>query len=67
MDTDEAVVLKPAAGTHNLGRFMTGYEQFSGVAMQWVLFGDGGYVERPPGGVLRNFAACSTVNSTSEQ
>lgn len=33
MDTDEAVVLKPAAGTLNLGNFLSRFEAYSGVVM----------------------------------
>ena len=64
MDTDEAIVLKPAAGTHNLGKFLSGYEEHSAIVMQWVIFGSSGHIERPAGGVTRNYVQCSTVNST---
>lgn len=38
--------------------FLQQYEQYGGLAVNWVIFGSSGHTVRPRGGVLVNYRAC---------
>lgn len=49
-------------GTSNrvrdINTFMQQYEQYGGLAVNWIIFGSSGHKSRPHGGVLVNYHAC---------
>ncbi|KAF8066394.1 glycosyltransferase family 92 protein [Scenedesmus sp. PABB004] len=42
----------------SLGAFLSRYEYYAALGVNWVLFGSGGLAERPPGGPLASYTAC---------
>ena len=59
MDSDEFIVLRKKAKTHDLREFLRRYEDIGCLAIQWRIFGTSGNVLRPRGGVLRNYYRCA--------
>ena len=43
---------------HDINTFMQQYEQYGGLAVNWMIFGSSGHKSRPRGGVLVNYHAC---------
>lgn len=57
-DDDEYIVLKPAAGTHSLAEFLTPYEDYGGLAVNWQMISSSEHVSRPSGKVTDNYVQC---------
>lgn len=58
LDVDEFVVLRKDAGTNDIGTFLTDYESYGGLAVEWRVFGSAGFDKEPVGGMIRNFDKC---------
>ncbi|KAI8476984.1 MAG: glycosyltransferase family 92-domain-containing protein, partial [Monoraphidium minutum] len=58
IDGDEFLMFKNGSRTRNIEQFMTDYEQYGGLAVNWVIFGSSGHQVRPAGGVLINYRSC---------
>ncbi|WIA32746.1 hypothetical protein OEZ86_005931 [Tetradesmus obliquus] len=67
IDADEFIVLQDAAGTNNINDFMRGYDQYGGLALNWVVFGSSGHKQRPHGGVLVNYRQCLPLQQEQNQ
>lgn len=55
-DTDEFLVIKEANQT--LVDIVARYPNAGGLALNWMLFGSSGHIQRPTGGVLANYNQC---------
>jgi hypothetical protein len=60
-------VLHDAAGADNINDFMRGYDQYGGLALNWVVFGSSGHKQRPHGGVLVNYRQCLPLQQEQNQ
>ena len=73
LDVDEFVVLHTAADAADtetqqdateaqarpdIRALLSQYEAFGGLALNWVMFGSNGHLQRPRGGVLVSYHAC---------
>lgn len=58
IDADEFVVLTEAGQAPSLPALLQQHERHAGLALHWQLFGSGGLMERPPGGVLASYTHC---------
>ncbi|KAF6251769.1 glycosyltransferase family 92-domain-containing protein [Scenedesmus sp. NREL 46B-D3] len=67
VDADEFIVLQGAAGADNINDFMRGYDQYGGLALNWVVFGSSGHKQRPQGGVLVNYRQCLPLQQEQNQ
>lgn len=47
-----------AARAADISTFLQQYEQYGGLAVNWVIFGSSGHTVRPRGGVLVNYHTC---------
>eukprot|EP00887_Chlorella_sp_A99_P002865 scaffold6.g2865.t1 len=57
-DLDEFVILRGEAAGMDLPSFLTDFQPFGGLCVNWRLFGSSGHVNRPAGGVLANYWKC---------
>jgi hypothetical protein len=46
---------------------MRGYDQYGGLALNWVVFGSSGHKQRPQGGVLVNYRQCLPMQQEQNQ
>ena len=60
MDVDEFIV--PEAKNTSIPDVLKNYEQYGGLALNWLRFGTSGFNRRPPGGVLESYTKCSLNN-----
>jgi hypothetical protein len=60
-------VLHDAAGTDNINDFMRGFDQYGGLALNWVVFGSSAHKQRPHGGVLVNYRQCLPLQQEQNQ
>lgn len=67
IDADEFIVFHDKAGTNNIAEFMKQYDQYGGLAINWVVFGSSGYKTRPQGGVLVNYRQCLPLDQEQNQ
>lgn len=81
IDVDEFIVLQqqhtePAgrsgsdgggAARQDINQFMRQYEQYGGLAINWLMFGSSGHKEQPAGGVLLNYQDCLPVGSVENR
>lgn len=58
IDADEFLL---PLGEKGLKEILRGFEDFPGLAVNWIYFGSNGHLERPEGGVLRNFTKRAAV------
>ncbi|GBG00103.1 hypothetical protein Rsub_12844 [Raphidocelis subcapitata] len=58
IDGDEFIMLRNESRTDNIEEFLTDYDQYGGLAVNWMIFGSSGHLVRPHGGVLVNYRAC---------
>ena len=56
LDTDEFIVLKNKSET--IIDLVDRYQDFGGLTLNWMYIGSNGHINRPPGGVLRNYNQC---------
>ncbi|KAK9803282.1 hypothetical protein WJX72_006976 [[Myrmecia] bisecta] len=56
MDADEFLVLKP--GYTQLPDLLREYEDYGGLAINWIMFGSSGHVTRPKGSTLTAYSKC---------
>lgn len=56
-DADEFIVVVDK--TKRIPDVLKDYEKYGGVALNWMMFGSSGHVEKPPGGVIANYYKCS--------
>ncbi|MCP1231151.1 glycosyltransferase family 2 protein [Acetobacter indonesiensis] len=52
LDSDEFIV---PYGEHCIKKFLSRYEEFSGVVINWAMFGSSGFISPPSGLVIENF------------
>ena len=64
IDTDEFVVPK---STETVSEFLTGYEKFGGVGINWLVFGSSGHKTRPDGLQIENFLTRAHENQYINQ
>lgn len=57
IDADEFIVLRNNT-IPDITLFMSKYERYGGLALNWIFFGSAGHVTRPKGGVLVNYVQC---------
>lgn len=55
IDTDEFIM---PLGYDDIRDFLDDYTQFGGVGANWAMFGSGGHISRPKGGILENYTQC---------
>ena len=58
IDVDEFLVFKTGATVQSLPLLLKRYEDFSALAVHWILFGSSGHISRPSKGVLRSYVRC---------
>ena len=56
LDIDEFIVVKN--NSLKIPDILSEYEEYSSVALDWMMFGSSGHVVQPPGGVLGNYEKC---------
>jgi hypothetical protein len=56
IDSDEYIVVVNKNRT--IPEVLTKYEKYGGLAINWMLFGSSGHIEKPPGGVIANYYRC---------
>ena len=64
IDADEFVFVRENSnGDYNLynfvDNFMTTHKNAGGLAINWLVFGSNGHVQKPEGGVLENYTKCA--------
>ena len=57
IDVDEFLILRDPSAV-SLSALLHDYEQYGGLAVNWVLFGSSGHLHRPQGGTLANYWKC---------
>ena len=57
IDVDEFLILRDPS-TVTLPALLHDYEEYGGLAVNWVLFGSSGHIHRPQGGTLANYWKC---------
>jgi hypothetical protein len=60
IDADEFLL---PLGEKGLKEILRGFEDVPGLAVNWVYFGSNGHLERPEGGVVRNFTRRSALGN----
>lgn len=57
IDVDEFLILRDSSSV-SLPALLHDYEEYGGLAVNWVLFGSSGHIHRPKGGTLANYWKC---------
>lgn len=57
IDIDEFIVI--AEKSKSLSDVIQPYSKFGGILLHWMLFGTSGHINRPKGGILRNYFQCA--------
>jgi hypothetical protein len=66
IDVDEFIVFHNTT-KKNINEFMFDYEDYGGLALNWVIFGTSGHKVRPRGGVLINYNRCIPFEQEQNQ
>jgi hypothetical protein len=56
IDSDEYIVVVDKNRT--IPDVLKKYEKYGGLALNWMMFGSSGHIEKPPGGVIANYYRC---------
>jgi hypothetical protein len=57
LDSDEYIILKDKS-QQSLPDFLKDFEMYGGLVLNWMLFGSSGHIQRPKGGILKNYYRC---------
>lgn len=58
LDIDEFLIFRQGPSIQSLPALLYEYENFSALAVHWILFGSSGHDARPLKGVLRSYVRC---------
>lgn len=67
LDADEFVVFQPHAvqqGITNVNVLLPPYEKYGGLALNWMLFGSSGHVDKPKAGLFASYTSCVPQSHT---
>jgi len=64
IDVDEFLIFRDGPPVQSLSALLKQYEQYSALAVHWILFGSSGYESRPLQGTLRSYTRCLPLNHT---
>eukprot|EP00596_Hydrurales_sp_CCMP1899_P002611 CAMPEP_0119039936 /NCGR_PEP_ID=MMETSP1177-20130426/9722_1 /TAXON_ID=2985 /ORGANISM="Ochromonas sp, Strain CCMP1899" /LENGTH=270 /DNA_ID=CAMNT_0007004489 /DNA_START=316 /DNA_END=1128 /DNA_ORIENTATION=+ len=58
LDSDEYIILKDEF-QQSLPDFLENFEMYGGLVLNWMSFGSSGHIQRPKGGILKNYYRCN--------
>ena len=64
LDVDEFLMFRNSHPIQSLGAFLKEYEEFSALAVHWILFGSSDYESKPLRSVLRSYTRCMPLRHT---